>query len=388
MKKCFKELDNFLKLESLGGIIPSSTLVSEKFDEASLDKQYIKSYLRTESIVFFISSNLIKLASKYLATCSLDDETIVECMFQFIKSANYHEINANNYHEVFDLFSLAKEFYKLGYAKLSAFEMANGIDMRKNSIKIYDIINTQTGIMHKVIENIQSVSDITMDIFKINEAVEDIKKSYLNKKNSFEDTDIICVLNDLIELEVDRKVIKIIENYLFDKLDERIKKETQKEQEITTKIAIEKKDVQKKYLTDKEYRDILKEVRKYFNPYSLRLVNEDITSEEREYVASLMVKIDIDNQVIVRFLSMTDFENKRSSYEYFKDHVDEFRYYYGEFVDLLTEYMGEITPALDDESSNYWINAINDELSKVAYDGKLISYEYDIVKLKKEVYNG
>lgn len=385
MKKCFKKLDNALRTDLVEGIIPSSKPVSEKFDEARLDKQYIKSYLRTENFGFFISTNLIKLASKYLATCSLDDETIVECMFQFIKSANYRELNSNNYHEVFDIFSLTKEFYKLGYVKLTAFEMANGIEMRKNSFKIYDIINTQSEIMQKVIENIQSVSDITMDIFRINEAVEDIKKSYLNRKSSYEAADIICVLNDLVELEVDRKVIKIIENYLFDKLDERIKKETQKEQETTTKVTIEEKDVQRKYLTDKEYRDILKEVRKYFNPYSLRLVKEDITPEEREYVASLMVKLDIDNQVIVRFLSMTDFENKKSTYEYFKDHVDEFRYYYGEFVDLLIEYMGEITPALDYESASYWISAINEELHKVAYDGKLISYEYDIVKLRKGV---
>ena len=94
-----------------------------------------------------------------------------------------------------------------------------------------------------------------------------------------------------------------------------------------------------------------------------------------------MARIDLDEQVIKRFLQLTG-EEKSYTYEYFSTHIDEFKYYYGEELDDIFDYLEEVYASLNEEDKEYWIDAINEELRKHMFDFKLGSYDYEFKKLK------
>ena len=156
------------------------------------------------------------------------------------------------------------------------------------------------------------------------------------------------------------------------------------EEKTQTPTPNKKEEKPSKYLSDKEYRAIVKEIKKYYDLHSWKLIAEEITSEEREHVASLMVRIGVDQEQLADFLKKSEKVSKTYTYDYFKDHVEEFKFYFGEELNQVFEYMKEIENYTDEEDKEYWIMGINEELEKLKYKNKLDSYEYE-AKLMKEV---
>ena len=111
-----------------------------------------------------------------------------------------------------------------------------------------------------------------------------------------------------------------------------------------------------------------------------------ITNEQREYIASLMIHIDLEQYQIIDFLNKTSLTDKTYTYEYFKNHTAEFEFYYKDFLDTINEYLEEIKKSDTAEDKNFWITGINEELKNLPLDGKLYSYEYEIELIKKKGY--
>ncbi len=137
-------------------------------------------------------------------------------------------------------------------------------------------------------------------------------------------------------------------------------------------------------ITDKEYKKILKEIKKYYNLYTRELISDDLTSEEREHIASLMVRIGLEQYKIADFLKATEMLSKTYTYDYFKNHIEEFEFYFGEELNQVFEYMKEIENCNSEGDKEYWIIGINEELSKLQYSNKLASYEYERQLLERK----
>ena len=138
--------------------------------------------------------------------------------------------------------------------------------------------------------------------------------------------------------------------------------------------------------TGRPINNILKEIKKYYNPNTGELVMNGITNEQREYIASLMIHIDLEQYQIIDFLNKTSLTDKTYTYEYFKNHTAEFEFYYKDFLDTINEYLEEIKKSNTAEDKNFWITGINEELKNLPLDGKLYSYEYEIELIKKKGY--
>lgn len=139
-----------------------------------------------------------------------------------------------------------------------------------------------------------------------------------------------------------------------------------------------------KYISDKDYKHVLKEIKKYYNPNTGELVMNGITNEQREYIASLMIHIDLEQYQIIDFLKATEMLSKTYTYDYFKNHIEEFEFYFGEELNQVFEYMKEIENCTTEEDKEYWIMGINEELSKLQYSNKLASYEYERQLLERK----
>lgn len=184
---------------------------------------------------------------------------------------------------------------------------------------------------------------------------------------------IVVLLKDK-KFEIFNRRFELMEQAAQEYVLRNKKQEQERTQDVPKKVIETKLS---KYISDKEYKNLLKEVKKYYNPYTRELINEFISSEERERIAAIMVRLGLENYQVVDFLKKTEKVAKTYTYEYFKNHVEEFEFYFGESLPQVHEYMKEMEVCTEEEDKEYWIVGINEELAKLNNSCKLDSYEYE-----------
>ena len=393
MKKCYRELhDELVECIKDSGAMKTSVVANPVLTDKSIDCILIYFYLKNEKDVYFIFTNMFKVFSDYFANSSLDDKTVAEVMFDLVYER--HAIKTSIVGAILpDFLMIAKDMKKLGCGN---FSLADAIsdDAKLGNLceTIGEFLETKGPLRKNFVtttvdNRIRTLSDYTLrdkyvyNGFAFRNAVEKIISSYSFNRTNYDES----VINDVKEafetLSVNEVVVDKIVAYLTDKMNKNNQKiEERKTKTFVSKPKFEQPEKKSDLITDKEYRSILKEIRSVFNPYTLELVSE-VDPDKRAYIAGLMARIDLDEQVIKRFLQLTG-EEKSYTYEYFSSHVDEFKYYYEEELDDIFAYLEEVYASLNEDDKTCWIDMINEELRKHMFDFKLGSYDYEFKKLK------
>lgn len=339
------------------------------YSKSILEISILSDYLETNENVYFGCTNMFKMFSDELKKSPFDPRVISKFLLDLVenypdKMFNYNETNT------FDYVIMLKTF--LGkYFDLNDFsEFCNGKPMN-----VHEIVCNNKDLEKDVC---RMNLNVYFNFKNINDCVKKIRSSYFDKKETFTKEDINVVYVSFIRLRVSHIFAQEIRKILTDKYNKRT------DNTFVYSSKNENHQLKDNLITDKEYKKILKEIKKYYNLYTRELISDDLTSEEREHIASLMVRIGLEQYKITDFLKATEMLSKTYTYDYFKNHIEEFEFYFGEELNQVFEYMKEIENCTTEEDKEYWIMGINEELSKLQYSGKLASYEYERQLLERK----
>ncbi len=317
---------------------------------------------------YFHMTNIVRLLSTALEFLPLRRAEIARIMLNFISDC---PIN---------LEGEGLDYYKIYFSYFPSNVL--GVHLLAASHGNYEPLATTIEGNDELLQIIKSdEKDYKLDLNNISANISKIKENYSNIPDTFDEINILNVYRAFLELGVSLEVAEMIEQELWNQLEKRRKESTTETIVVPKKVAEPKPS---KYISDKEYKNLLKEVKKYYNPYTRELTNEFISSEERERIAAIMVRLGLEQYQVIDFLKKTETASKTYTYEYFKDHVEEFEYYFGENLSQVHEYMKEIETCTDDEDKEYWIMGINEELAKLENSYKLDSYEYETKLIKEQ----
>ena len=339
------------------------------YSKSILEISILSDYLETNENVYFGCTNMFKMFSDELKKSSFDPRVISKFLLDLVE--NYPDKMFNyNETDTFDYVIMLKTF--LGkYFDLNDFsEFCNGKPMN-----VHEIVCNNKDLEKDVC---RMNLNVYFNFKNINDCVKKIRSSYFDKKETFTKEDINVVYVSFIRLRVSHIFAQEIRKILTDKYNKRT------DNTFVYSSKNENHQLKDNLITDKEYKKILKEIKKYYNLYTRELISDDLTSEEREHIASLMVRIGLEQYKITDFLKATEMLSKTYTYDYFKNHIEEFEFYFGEELNQVFEYMKEIENCTTEEDKEYWIMGINEELSKLQYSGKLASYEYERQLLERK----
>lgn len=360
-------LDNFesqSKIVELGLRVNSNTSISDYLKHNVVIYNIVK-FLKEQNPTFFHSTNIFKTISVYLCAFindGLSEAQIADFMLNLVDKNKDREFKS----DLIDLVVIYNQvFCDMHYEDIRK--------CRKN-LDFSPVIKYAKDYKREILNNIAD-EDLKIDYMMMKENIDVILSRIINNSDVSQD-DIDACLNAFANLKVTDEILKCISNILNRRYEKRIKRSLDKEK---TPIVIKKEEHKSNLITDKEYKSILKEIRKYFNPYTNTLNVEELSDEERNHVLSLMVKIGIDKYSIMRFMNLTE-KDIKEDYDYFKEHIEEYDYYYQEYMDTLMDYYNESLKCNPDEVE-FWKDEINRILDNLKYDGKLYSYEYEIKKV-------
>lgn len=209
-----------------------------------------------------------------------------------------------------------------------------------------------------------------------------IKECYFDKKDCYTEDDIAKVIDALITLEVDTTLCESFKAVLTKDLQKRKAKE-----KVVVSTPTTKKTSSKNYLTDKEYKNILKETKKYFDLYHMQAVRP-LNEEEIYYCANLYIRLGIPKDEVCNFFRtiareqkpesqnpITEFTNLYDKLTYYAD-----RCHIQENLKTILDYFKELVIATD-ENYEFWKQNIQEELYKIyPMLPEDYSYEYDRAK--------
>ena len=373
MKKCCKEVNDkaraILASNSVN-IAIDGKMIAQAVSTYTCEVLLIYNVLNNNSKEYFKYTNVYRALSCFLAVFGFSDETICETMIHLFKIDDVTE-NLKDEGVAHDYVALARVFEQAG---INSFWLGNLLRGLKIEETIDSLLTWERKL--KKDESEKALDIVLYDAEQFRQNVRFVKSFLFTRMDSFNEDDIEEVYKALRGLKVDEEIALKMKDYFKKILDNRVSLNSKVEPTSVAKPRVQEKHL----ITDKEYRSILKEIRSVFNPYTLELVSE-VDPDKRAYIAGLMARIDLDEQVIKRFLQLTG-EEKSYTYEYFSTHIDEFKYYYGEELDDIFAYLEEVYASLNEEDKEYWIDAINEELRKHMFDFKLGSYDYEFKKLK------
>lgn len=384
MKKCIVKVVNYLRNEKQvlivdkdpSGEIGVKYLMNDEKNDFVRDRVlplFLYNFLTQQQNAILITTNMFKRFSEYFNTIDYDEEIVTDFMLELVEQYSQLQDNPDkkddlNYIDFFDTYFI-KENKKI------------------SPLCFYSLLNMDGNPFFMAIENNKDITDFVLfDLDSIVNNCREIREKRISKSERLSSDDINDIAVTLFLSGVSLKISNIVYKTL-------IKRNVMLAQDNCK--ADEHKDVSRnannfnkssKYISDKDYKHILKEIKKYYNPNTGELVMNGITNEQREYIASLMIHIDLEQYQIIDFLNKTSLTDKTYTYEYFKNHTAEFEFYYKDFLDTINEYLEEIKKSNTAEDKNFWITGINEELKNLPLDGKLYSYEYEIELIKRKGY--
>ncbi len=344
---------------------------------------FIYNFLSKEMYNYVYITNMYARFSEFFETLHVSDETLASMIFYLakiylkvcdddvLKAKGYNNYSIDFYETYFkrrNEFPLYEDFKKLldGNLQLVTSEQT------EKMIKLYvaePYASQAIALLSARIVEVFTTKDKDLGFSEIEEIIQLL---------------LACGLS----LTQAQGIALVIGNRMLDYFDRKLdniahEKKSFEEKKDTSESKIKEKKDSNKYLNDKEYKKILKDIKRFYNPYTRKLVVEEVSSEEREYLASLLFRLG-EKEQLVDFLNKTATVGKTYTYDYFKDHIEEFEFYFGEELNQVKAYMEEINSCASEEDKEYWIVGINEELDKLKYSNKLNSYEYEIRLMKGE----
>lgn len=236
----------------------------------------------------------------------------------------------------------------------------------------------------KRLEEFNIYSDLyPLDIAPVIDAHKLIKKHYFDKLDSFNEEDIEVFLDKLRSFKLSENLISIFRNLLIRDVEKRQRRE------VTISYPQESKQqsIKEVGISRKEYNLIERELRKYFDLSTMKLVRP-LTIDLQIYCVGLLLKLGISEDKIKEILRIMNkdgysYENPITMFvqlyeklEYYKD-IDGIK----ESIETMLGAMKEIMN-MDNSDYEEWKEFLGEELTSAL---KLLpkTYEYEIEKAKK-----
>ena len=234
------------------------------------------------------------------------------------------------------------------------------------------------------LEEFNTYSDLfPLDIAPIIEAHKLIKEHYFDKLDSFTSEDIEIFLDNLRKFKLSENLINVFRNLLMREIEKRQKRGEVLSYSQETKPKV----IEEVTISKKEYNLIERELRKYFDLSTMKVVSP-LTIDLQIYCVGLLLKLGISEDKIREILRIMNkdgysYDNPISMFvalyeklEYYKD-VEGVR----EAIETMVGAMTELTFGTDVDYEE-WQEFLSDELTSTL---KLIpkTYDYEIDKAKK-----
>lgn len=209
----------------------------------------------------------------------------------------------------------------------------------------------------------------------------------LFKKDSRQTDDEIKVIEGILRHDrVSESVINDVVNYIVSKRNKLASREERerKEKEVVIRPVQEVKRTSN-LVTDKEYKQLKKEIREYYDLYHRELV-KDVDYNTMIDLVSKMLKIGVHKDEIKKFISIVKdtLTYSENSITRFVSEFDRLNYYYDEYdLENILDYINEIF-ICSNEDYEFWKEEVRVELSRLL---KQIEhkYDYELVVAKKRL---
>lgn len=236
----------------------------------------------------------------------------------------------------------------------------------------------------KKLEEFNAYSDLyPLDIAPVIEVHKSIKEHYFDKLDSFTNEDIEIFLDNLRQFKLSENLINIFRTLLLREVEKRQKREVtfSNTQDVTINV------IEEVSISKKEYNLIERELRKYFDLSTMKVVGP-LTLDIQIYCVGLLLKLGISEDKIRDILRIMNkdgynYDNPISMFVALQEKLEYYNDVEGvsEAIKTMIGVMTEITFGTDVDYEE-WKEFLSEELASTL---KLIpkTYDYEIEKAKK-----
>ena len=236
----------------------------------------------------------------------------------------------------------------------------------------------------KKLEEFNAYSDLyPLDIAPVIEVHKSIKEHYFDKLDSFTNEDIEIFLDNLRQFKLSENLINIFRTLLLREVEKRQKREVTvgNTQDVTINV------IEEVSISKKEYNLIERELRKYFDLSTMKVVGP-LTLDLQIYCVGLLLKLGISEDKIRDILRIMNkdgynYDNPISMFVALQEKLEYYNDVEGvsEAIKTMIGVMTEITFGTDVDYKE-WKEFLSEELASTL---KLIpkTYDYEIEKAKK-----
>ena len=236
--------------------------------------------------------------------------------------------------------------------------------------------NITPEVRAQIDELIDRKDEYCLDTIKIYDDTLRLYELLIAKDGKQTDDEIALVGKIMLSNRLSQNNVNDVIKYLTNKRNKQLEKQAKKEASEFVVVKPKVEEVKKSNLvTEKEYRQIKKEIRQYYDLYHMELVSE-IDYETMIRITSLMLRIGVNKDEIKRFISKVKdtFVMSDNSITNFVHEYDRLTYYFEDYdLKNILEYLEEIF-ICSDEDYLFWKDEIKKELDKLL---SRITYKYD-----------
>lgn len=352
--------------------------------------QIIKIYKNTSILDLFISMSRIRdIITKKVKEDILLEEEIFTRFDIFSRLLKESTLNYKDKLKVFEYF-MEKVLNRLSKDHMNI--AINEDLVKKSNIDEVDFLNF---LKHEPVKEEKNERDkeyiellnkynITTEKARIIIGCFSIKSHFLNKRNSFNETDLKITLMAFEVLNISQSLIIKVQRTLTKELKERSKEEKSREPVIVKKE-------QKKRLSQKEYNHKFHRVQELYDIQQQTVIKPLVLDEIVELI-SLLYELNVDEKEIIKCIQTI---NKYDLAAY-KNPIAEFNDYYEKMMfcsedpniretqQNIKDYLQEIFIPSDNSSYLFWKQAIDDEMKKAHVTLKE-NYQYELEKAKEKI---
>lgn len=225
-------------------------------------------------------------------------------------------------------------------------------------------------------ELLERKDEYCMDSMKIYDNTVRMNELLFQKDSRQTDDEIKVIEGILRHDRVSESVISDVINYIVNKRNKLASREERerKEKEVVIRPVQEVKRTSN-LVTDKEYKQLKKEIREYYDLYHMELV-KDVDYDTMIDLVSKMLRIGVHKDEIKRFISIVKdtLTYSENSITRFVSEFDRLNYYYDEYdLENILDYINEIF-ICSNEDYEFWKEEVRTELSRLL---KQIEHKYD-----------
>ncbi len=208
-----------------------------------------------------------------------------------------------------------------------------------------------------------------------------LKEIIIDKEDMYSLEDINIVVDTLQKMFVTKDICESIRRVMEKKYQKRKIEENKKTNLDNPKYIYSSKD-EKKYLTDAEYKTLLKKLKSTYDAYNVQLKKE-ITHEEMMEIVSIMIKLGYNESEVSLFVKLArdSFKAESTEIKTFIENYERYKYYFGkEELQSLLQSLEEMLVSTD-EDYVFWKDLFLAELTKIDKKANYHQgYEYQLLK--------